>query len=64
MKKDSPSKLPKCPMEKRNDPELGVLYYYKHSIKIYENWLRNDDFIVRLVLFHIVSIVCRNIPKT
>jgi len=34
MKKDSPSKLPKCPMEKRNDPELDVLYYYKHFLKI------------------------------
>jgi hypothetical protein len=39
--------LPKSPMEKRNAPELGVLYYYKH---FYENWLRNDDFIVILVL--------------
>jgi hypothetical protein len=29
-----PSKLPKCPMEKHNDPELGVLYYYKHFMKI------------------------------
>jgi hypothetical protein len=26
--------LPKCPMEKRNAPELGVLYYYKHFMKI------------------------------
>jgi hypothetical protein len=26
--------LPKCPMEKRNAPELGVLYYYKHFLKI------------------------------
>jgi hypothetical protein len=30
----SPSKLPKCPMEKCNDPELGVIYYYKHFLKI------------------------------
>ena len=29
-----PSKLPKCPMEKCNAPELGVLYYYKHFLKI------------------------------
>jgi hypothetical protein len=29
-----PSKLPKCPMEKCNDPELGVLYYYKYFLKI------------------------------
>ena len=29
----------------------------------YENWLRNDEFIVILVLFHIVSTVCGNIPK-
>jgi hypothetical protein len=26
--------LPKCPMEKCNAPELGVLYYYKHFLKI------------------------------
>ena len=30
-----PSKLPKCPMEKRNTLELGVLYYYKHFLKIF-----------------------------
>ena len=29
-----PSKLLRCPMEKRNAPELGVLYYYKHFLKI------------------------------
>ena len=34
MKKDIPSEFPKYPMEKRNDPELGVLYYYKHFLKI------------------------------
>jgi hypothetical protein len=28
------SKLTKCPMEKRNGLELGVLYYYKHFLKI------------------------------
>jgi hypothetical protein len=31
-----PSKLPKCPMEKCNDPELGVLYrdvYNYHSLR-------------------------------
>jgi hypothetical protein len=33
MKEDNPSKLKKYLMEKRNDPELGVLYYYKHFLK-------------------------------
>jgi hypothetical protein len=36
MKKDSPSKLPKCLLEKRNDPELGVLLLQTFS----ENFMK------------------------
>jgi hypothetical protein len=36
MKKDSPSKLPKCPIEKCNDPKLGVILLQTFS----ENFMK------------------------
>ena len=52
--------LPKCPMEKTQCPGIRCVILLQ---TFYENWLKNDDFIVILVFFRIVSTVCGNMPK-